>query len=174
MHKLRCINSATAVLNRYLFSELCLISILLANVQFYDDQPITIWTTLMTNCGSVLQNIQALILLLPTCSSTVHSWLNVSGLFGWQILPLIICQSTKSGSHVRRLTQDKKIMGTPPFEELFTYELPGTLSQSVWQRKPGCQMWLEMCHWEDAEKHQLFWVTNKILLGFRECSLRKC
>lgn len=41
-----------------------------------------------------------------TCSSTVQSWLKVSGLFGWQILPLMIYHEETSDrrEHVQKIT----------------------------------------------------------------------
>lgn len=50
-----------------------------------------------------------------TCSSTVQSWLKVSDLFGWQILPLIICKDNTSISNVKQCDHDANTMAAATF-----------------------------------------------------------
>lgn len=88
---------------------------------------------------------QRLTHLRPTCSSTVQSWLNVSGLFGWQILPLIIYRVNNRCVKRLRCYQKKIRMGAAPFDEICACELPGTSRRAVRQT----ELRLEMCHLED-------------------------
>lgn len=85
----------------------------------------------MTNCCSVLQEHMSSYTLATYLFFHSPQLVKCVGFIWMTNPPPDHLSKHKSGSHVRRLTQDKKIMGTPPFEELFTYELPGTLSQSV-------------------------------------------
>lgn len=102
--------------------------------------------------------------LLPTCSSTVHSWLNVSDLFGWQILPLIICQENTSDSHVKRLRRCKNNGHSIIWRDLCIWTAWHTESVSLTDKDVTWDVSLG----RRRKTATLLWLTNKILLEFRE------
>lgn len=99
-----------------------------------------------------------------TCSSTVQSWLKVSDLFGWQILPLIICQNNNNNtsiSHVNELDGSKETSATTNHQESRALK-PVCRSQSLKRRKLNVenfyihffcffQCYLECFHWAECK-----------------------